>query len=379
METKKQFLNQENSIWEKEVIFTSPDVIIVGAGIVGLTTAINLKRLNPKLKVEIIERGITSAGASTKNAGFTCFGSPTEILDDLNCCSEDEVIQTIKKRYLGINELLQLTEGHDISYQNCGSREVFVDEAIFETANDKLAYLNGIFEEATACKNVFRTHSDPILKGFKRHINIGIEGKINTGKLYQSLVNIAQSCGVVIKYNCSLNSYVKDNKWSLDTSWGKMECNKLVFTTNAFSRDFLKDIDLKPARAQVIISKPNSVKLDTTFHFDKGYYYFRSVGDRVLLGGARNIDVVGETTDVLTNTGAITTHLVEFMKTNIDSSLELDYAWSGVMGVGESKSPIVKELAPSLFCGIRLGGMGVAIGANVGKELAKLIINGSVI
>jgi len=43
------------------------------------------------------------------------------------------------------------------------------------------------------------------------------------------------------------------------------------------------------------------------------------------------------------------------------------------MGVGNQKNPIVKQLSENVFCGVRLGGMGVAIGSLVGKELAALL------
>ena len=43
------------------------------------------------------------------------------------------------------------------------------------------------------------------------------------------------------------------------------------------------------------------------------------------------------------------------------------------MGVGLQKQPIVKALGNRVYCGVRLGGMGVAIGSSVGKELADLI------
>jgi hypothetical protein len=43
------------------------------------------------------------------------------------------------------------------------------------------------------------------------------------------------------------------------------------------------------------------------------------------------------------------------------------------MGVGNQKKAIVKPISNNVFCGVRLGGMGVAIGSLVGKELAELI------
>jgi len=43
------------------------------------------------------------------------------------------------------------------------------------------------------------------------------------------------------------------------------------------------------------------------------------------------------------------------------------------MGVGTQKKAIVKQLSTNVFCGVRLGGMGIAIGSLVGKELADLV------
>jgi len=46
---------------------------------------------------------------------------------------------------------------------------------------------------------------------------------------------------------------------------------------------------------------------------------------------------------------------------------------SGIMGVGKQKTPIVKRVSNTIMCGVRLGGMGVALGSLVGKELAGLV------
>ncbi|MGE4347363.1 MAG: FAD-dependent oxidoreductase, partial [Flavobacteriaceae bacterium] len=52
---------------------------------------------------------------------------------------------------------------------------------------------------------------------------------------------------------------------------------------------------------------------------------------------------------------------------------EIEQRWCGIMGMGTSqKTPIVKQLSENVFCGVRLGGIGVAIGGLIGKELAEL-------
>ena len=45
----------------------------------------------------------------------------------------------------------------------------------------------------------------------------------------------------------------------------------------------------------------------------------------------------------------------------------------GIVGVGNQKKEIVKQVSENVFCGVRLGGMGIAIGSLVGKDLARLL------
>ncbi|MCF8322101.1 MAG: FAD-dependent oxidoreductase, partial [Flavobacterium sp.] len=93
------------SYWELKNWFTKVDFTIVGSGIVGLHTALRLREKFPESKILILEKGMLPQGASTKNAGFACFGSLTEILDDLSTQPENEVVSLIQKRWEGLQLL----------------------------------------------------------------------------------------------------------------------------------------------------------------------------------------------------------------------------------------------------------------------------------
>ena len=136
------------------------------------------------------------------------------------------------------------------------------------------------------------------------------------------------------------------------------------------------DEDVKPARAQVLITKPiDNLKIKGTFHFDRGYYYFRNIDKRILIGGGRNLDYETEETCKFGLNKKIQRELETILKTIIlpKNNFIVDLRWSGIMGVGNKKTAIVKSISKNVFCGIRLGGMGVAIGSTVGKELAEKI------
>jgi len=146
--------------------------------------------------------------------------------------------------------------------------------------------------------------------------------------------------------------------------------------TNAVSRKFHAEEELEPGRGLVLVSKPHpAFHWEGSFHYHDGYNYFRTVYGRLLLGGRRHLDKPGETTLVPGVNSAIEKALKEDIASLIAPgvAVEVDYLWSGVMAFGSSKQPVIKRIDDHMAAGIRLGGMGVAIGARVGQDLAALI------
>ena len=93
------------SYWEKTTYFNNLDVAIIGSGIVGLNAALKLKKKHKHLNIIVLERGPLPSGASSKNAGFACFGSASELLSDLQNTSESETFTLVEKRWKGLLRL----------------------------------------------------------------------------------------------------------------------------------------------------------------------------------------------------------------------------------------------------------------------------------
>ena len=68
-----------------------------------------------------------------------------------------------------------------------------------------------------------------------------------------------------------------------------MRAEQVLVCTNAFAKTLLPDLDILPARGQILLTEPiEGLKIKGTFHYDEGFYYFRNLDNRLLLGGARN-------------------------------------------------------------------------------------------
>jgi len=364
------------SYWEHKEWFTGNDFIIVGSGIVGLTCAINLKKRFPKSNVLVLEKGILPQGASTKNAGFACFGSASELLSDLKNHSKEEVFSLVKKRWEGLLLLRKLLGDKKIDFQQNYGYEIFINQEKLEESCGGVDELNQLLFPIFK-QNIFSIVQDRFK--FQNCITTQIvnlfEGQINTGKMVTELLNLAQQRGIKILNNTMVKSFSEDsNHVKIQTNQGEFRSSKLCFATNGFSKELLKE-NIQPARAQVLITKPiKDLHIKGTFHLDEGYYYFRNIHNRILFGGGRNLDFTTEETTQFGQTDLIQESLEGLLKTTILPGIkfEIDHRWSGIMGVGSQKTPIIKQLSNHVFCGVRLGGMGVAIGSLVGKELAEL-------
>ena len=150
---------------------------------------------------------------------------------------------------------------------------------------------------------------------------------------------------------------------------------QLLICTNAFAKQLLPAMDVEPARGQVLVTSPiPGLKFKGTFHYDEGFYYFRNLGDRVLLGGARNKAFEQEHTYELVTSDNIQQELENFLRAGDsvrENSYTIDYRWSGIMGVGTEKKPILEEISDNIFCAVRMSGMGVALAPEIGKKVAK--------
>ena len=367
------------SYWEIKNWFSQIDYTIIGSGIVGLHTALRLREKYPASKILIIEKGMLPQGASTKNAGFACFGSISEIIDDLKSHTEEEVIQLIQKRWSGL-QLLRKRLGDDtIDFKPYGGYELFLkdDESSFSECSNKLPFINEIL------KPLFRT--DVFAKEVDRFgfgniheylIFNPFEAQIDTGNMMQALLKKAIAQDILILNQQTLTSYI-DNENSVEIALGDFSftTKKLLFATNGFANT-LTNGAVKPARAQVLITEPiPNLDIKGTFHLDRGYYYFRNIGDRILLGGGRNLDFETENTTEFGQTEIVQKKLEDLLKKVIlpNQEVQIEHRWSGIMGIGNSKKPIVEQLSENVYCGVRLGGMGVAIGSLIGTELADLV------
>jgi gamma-glutamylputrescine oxidase len=375
------------SYWERTAFIDDADVIIIGSGLVGLSAALHLKTQKPALKVLVLERGFLPTGASTKNAGFACFGTVSEQLAGLQHSTEEEIARLVNYKWRGLQRLRQNLGDANIAYHQHGGYELFMDDEA-ERANaciDKIPYLNKLLQQAIGEPDIYAVANDKIVTfGFSKVRNLiynPFEGQIDTGKMMRALLQKVYDLDVVVLNNCAVTDIAQQaNCVELTTSQGNFKATKVILATNAFANQLFPELKVVPGRGQVLVTKPvPGLKLKGTYHFNEGYYYFRNIDGRVLFGGGRNLDFEAEATWEFGHTEKVKQQLTNYLNEVIlpCQNTEIDYWWSGIMGFGEELSPIVKQLQPGIFCAVRCNGMGVAMGSLVGEEVAELALRKS--
>lgn len=357
------------SWWDDSVLLQPFDFAVLGSGLIGKQIAIKLKKKHPKARVAMIDRMPIPYGASTRNAGFACFGSITEIVDDLAKTSEQQVFETLHKRFVGIQQLVQEFGQSAIGYEATGSYELFQSQAAFDFAQDHIDVINQKVSEYTAANQVFKIQSTTMLNtGFYgKGIYNPYEGAINSGLLNQVISEQSLALGVLPMFGFNVESIQPiSNGYELIADSGlNLKCKQLIVANNAFAKCFLPDHDIQPARGQIVLTKPlKQLSLNGIFHVDQGYYYFRHVGDRLLLGGGRQHFKADENTFDFEGSESVKNHLIDWMQKWIlpKQSFEIEMHWSGIMAMGHHKLPIVERVNDHLTCCVRMSGMGVALG-----------------
>ncbi|MBC8124676.1 MAG: FAD-binding oxidoreductase [Candidatus Kapabacteria bacterium] len=373
------------SFWEQES-WLSFDVAIVGGGIIGISTAIECATRHPEWRVLLLERNLLPTGASTRNAGFACVGSLSEIASDIDLMGADVAYSIVQLRLQGLTLLRERCQHFDIGYQEDGGSEIFLED---HPSLQRLEEVNHLLHPIFG-SDVFSQRND-LIKAHNMSDNIRtlihtpFEGTLHSGKLIASLWAMATKLGVHIRTGAEVVS-VEEGVSSVDLLVRTahqdvgIKAGKVVIATNAMIPSLVKNTSLPeilPGRGQVIITKPlTNLSLTGSYHFDEGYYYFRALGDRVLLGGGRNLDIEGERTWQHTTSEPIQTALETMLRTVIlptHTDVEIDLRWAGTMAFTATKQPYVGFVSAHTLVAFGCNGMGIALSSTVARDCTDLL------
>ena len=384
------------SYWQDTVGITTEenvDIIIIGAGLAGLSTAYWLNKLDPNLDIKVIDKGKIGCGASGRNAGFITCGSTEHFSRMVSAYGEDRASQIWK--FTEYNHKLMVEEfGLDFLSKTCeykqqGSWTLASTEHEMETIKNSVSYLQkqGVRVEWFNDKYIkerFRPNSlsHACVEGFYGGAHYYADAELHPVKYLWHLA-LASGTKVSILENREVFELNTDSdKLEIKTNKNRFTAQGIVVCTNAWSGQlfpWFKD-KVTAVRGQIIVTEPVAPFLEPCY-CSNVLDYFRQLADgRVLIGGFRNADIEKEVgfSDEINPT--IHRKLEDFLNKHFPILREkrIDYRWSGVMGFARDGYPMVGALSedPRIYYNVGFTAHGLGFTFATGELTARLILEG---
>ena len=350
-----------------------------------MSAAVQFLRSNKGSRVIIIEQAPFGAMASTKNAGFICFGSSAEVLSYIERYSEDQWLELASQSLSGALRMLDTLGKKGTGFRKTKALELFdiSEKAPFQRSIDQIEYLNSLFQRIGISERQL-AFVDPSHIAHQMSsnwclgaINIDHEGQIDPARTLASYHKLALNLGLIAKIPLRMSAYEALSEGRILVKLEgdiELETRSLLLATNAFGNGQDKT-QISPARGLVMVTSPiRKLGLRTNIHSRGGYIYMRNHENRIMIGGARDLDPETEETLEPGFNDKLEADLLSFLHKCFDpSQIRIDHKWNGYMGFTPSGMPKLEELSPGVFQAGAYNGMGVALSHEIGYKAANVI------
>ena len=368
------------SIWQQahQKQETAYDVIVVGGGIVGCSTAYWLGRRAPSLDVALLEARTLGAEASGRNAGFVLQGTHADYRTD---------VERYGKRTA--RRLWQFTREN---------RDLLAAElrgTAFSWRADGALVAAGTAEEderLRASLPHLRTAGAPAVHLDAKETNerIGASGfhgslYVTTGAVVNPL-HLVQHVAAESGADVHTQHPVEHVRWReigavLETPDRHFRAPRVVFALGATLPKLVPDASsvVRSVRAQMLATAPaDSVHIPVPVYSHRGGFYVRQREDRrVLVGGGRHAHRAAEETNRDATTPAVQATIERYLHTHFpwSPSLGIEQRWSGTMGFSPDGRPVVGRVPehPEGVFATGFTGHGMGYGFRMGRLVADLV------
>lgn len=358
------------------------DVIIIGSGFSGASTAYHLLTKNPNLDIVMLEAREVCSGASGRNGGHL---APNYLSDEYEFekLNFDAVYKFILDNGIEKECLIHdnVINGHYIYERQ--------DE--FNDAKTKLSELSK--------KGVINTNTVRILDkklvqqelGIKKDWNIAgaisaPTSPINPYKLTSFILKQCVAKGLKLYTHTPVTS-INEEKATVDTNKGSVTARQsLVLCTNAYTSQLAKKSPIVPTRGQVARFEVESAKVNNIKRASIGIYdeYLAIIPNEedeqkvsIVFGGLRRYETDGQLgiTDDNSYSPLISTGLQEKLQQIWDISTPPIEQWTGIMGFCEK--PVIGCINSNnkIYACAGFDGHGMPRIFKSGEALANFIIN----
>jgi glycine/D-amino acid oxidase-like deaminating enzyme len=361
------------------------DVVIIGGGYTGLSTAYHLKSADPALEVAVVEAERTGFGASGRNAGFvmTLFGASASLMKRLH--GADAVRDAHHYMERAISALEETLRDHslDCDYERTGFLKVATSPAYVKRIQDEMALFQSMGLNGFEWLDREQTQSRVNSKTFQGGCYEPRCALINPIKWSDALRRLAIQSGARLFEGTPVRDVQREGgRYRVKSDCGSITAYRIVYATNGYTH-LLPGLESKqmPAFAYILVTEKLSDEQRAAIGWTgregiedarNFMHFYRLTPDGRLLvgGGPGRVPFRGR----MDNDAypAAWKHLEQFIATTFPAlaGIGIDYRWGGAFSVTSDSTPQVGTLDE--------GGAVYAVGCT-GHGVAMTYMNGRII
>lgn len=353
------------------------DVCILGAGITGLSTAIELAEAG--LSVVVLEAHQVGWGASGRSGGQAIFGFG---------CDQSKITQAVgladsKRLFDWSLEGLDLIKQRCTQYSiNCDWRDIHAHVPIKPRHITELKnWQNDLAENFDYPLQWWDREQLQAVMPNQRYLGALVDpnsGHLHPLKYTQGLARAALGLGVRIFEQSKVTQLVRGDRPVFKTAKGKVHCDFAVLAGNAYVHGIAPELDdkimpvgtyigatepLGETRAKALIGNDMAVA-DVNWALD----YFRLSADHRLLFGGRASYSTLPPPDL---SGTLRRRMARVFPAL--EGVKMDYVWGGFLDISLNRAPHWGRLGSNLYFAQGFSGHGIAATGLAGRVMAEAI------
>ncbi len=378
------------SAWQSEVRDPfDADVVVVGAGISGLSMAYWLTQADPELRVVVLDRGRVGAGASGRNAGFLTSGSVAHFARQVDRHGE-ELAWTMWSLSRDNHALLRehILDAGSCGYRPAGALSLLRDPArtdAYASAAERLAARGAPVRAVPIAELGLVAQSYASPGGSSWAWLVEDDALVDPVALLGQLL---ARCGATLYREHPVQTIATTpHGVEVETPELGFRAQHAVLATNAYAHELVPELSryLQPVRGQCLQTHPIAHRLDRCVYATDDWLYLRQLEDgSIVAGGRRPVDAEGELgTDDRLNPHvqrAIDETLVERFGALFDGGApKVTRRWSGALAYAHRGRPFADAVPgrPGLWALGGYGGHGMGLGFVAARHLAARILGGA--
>ncbi|MFB6273607.1 MAG: NAD(P)/FAD-dependent oxidoreductase [Salinibacter sp.] len=354
------------------------DVVVVGGGIVGCSTAYWLRRRRPSLRVALLEAHTLGAGASGRNAGFILQGTHADYLSDLERYGERTARRLWNFTRANRDLLAKELRGTTFNWRSDGSLTAAGSADEDERLHESLSPLRAAGAPAVYL-DAERTNARIQAADFHGGLFVTSGAVVNPLQLVRHVAE--QSEADVYPQHPVERIHWERRNVRLDTPDCRFQAERVVLALGPSLPDLVSAAAsfVRPVRAQMLATAPaDALHIPIPVYSHHGGFYVRQLEDgRVLAGGGRHSHREAEGTSTDATTPAVQATIERYLHTHFPwtQSLSIEQRWSGTMGFSPDGRPVVGAVPghPEGIFATGFTGHGMGYGFRMGRLLANLV------